>query len=107
MFSSYLYLLVKLSILNKFCYSNFTLTNNAGNGESMNSLNSFFIFACTITYFDIAIGSSKIKLTVTLELVHKTYTLVTLVDWTKIVFKMNQAFLNIDPSQNGALFINP
>ena len=102
-FSSYSSLSVAFSISKNFSDSSFTLINNSGADQSIINLNVFAAFTCTGIYSDIGSATSKRKTTVSLELVNNAYILAILRHETRVLFKINQVFCDLDPSQTEAL----
>ena len=95
-FSSHSSLLVNSSMSKNFSSSNSTLIDNSGTDQSIINSNLFPVFTCTGIYFDVGSATSEMKTTVPLELVNNAYTLAIICDGTRVVFKINQAFYNID-----------
>ena len=73
-----------------------------GCDQSIINLNSFLILSFAGVHFTVG-GALNIMGSTNLELVSNTYTLVTLVNNTKVIFKVNQAFLDRNLDQTEAL----
>ena len=71
--------------------------------QSIVNLNSFLILSFAGVNFTVG-GALNSMGSTNLELVSTVYTLVTLENNTKVIFKINQAFLDGDPDQTEALF---
>ena len=102
-FGSHSSLLNNSSMSNNFSSSNFTFIEDSGTDQSIIDLNIFSIFTYTSIYFDVGGATSEMKTTIPLELVNNAYTPEILRDGTRVVFKINQAFCDTNPSQIKAL----
>ena len=68
-----------------------------GCNQSIININSFLVYSFAGVIFNVG-GALQGMQSSNLELVSEAYTLVTLSDNSKVIFKINQAFLDKDPA---------
>ena len=73
-----------------------------GCDQSIININSFLVQSFAGIYYNVGGAISTMKST-NLELVNEAFTLVSMPDGGKIIFKINQAFLDKNPQQSEAL----
>ena len=73
-----------------------------GCDQSIININSFLVHSFAGVYYDVG-GALQNMRSSHLQLVNCAFTLVTLPDNSKVIFKLNQCFLDSDPSQSEAL----
>ena len=78
------------------------LAINNGCNQSIINLNSLLILSFSVVHFTVGCALNTMGST-NLELVSNAYTLVTLVNNTNVIFKINQAFLDMNTEQTEAL----
>ena len=93
-----------LTYVNDLCIpsdENILVTDN-GCDQSIININSFLVQSFTGTYYNVggAIGTMK---STNLELVNEAFTLVSIPNGGRIIFKINQTYLNKNPKQSEAL----
>ena len=79
------------------------LLDDSGADQCIINLNSFQVFSRTGIYFDVGGATNDMSSAEPLELVDEAYTLATMEDGQKVIFRVNQAFCDTDPSQREAL----